>query len=75
MRHLIFILACTLMALVFAWAFDPLPSEIAIDWHDRMYLGIADGQLNYVELRGGPHHPPWSLLPVLPLGYLSKSAS
>jgi hypothetical protein len=54
--------------------FEGLPIEgtsLAIDWRG-LWLGIRGGTLRYGT---GLRNPPWSLLPVLPLGFLSFRAS
>jgi hypothetical protein len=65
------------LGVLFASGFDQMPLEqagIATDWTTRIYKGLEGGVLEYVPIRG-PHHPPWSMLPVIPLGLLGASAS
>jgi hypothetical protein len=54
--------------------FEGLPIEgtsLAIDWR-ALWLGIQGGTLRYGT---GLRNPPWSLLPLLPLGFLPLRAS
>jgi lipid-A-disaccharide synthase-like uncharacterized protein len=73
---LIIVVVIALGAL-FAWMFGQLPTEragIAYDWTFRIYEALEGGKLQYQPIVG-PHHPPWSMLPLIPLGLLSPSAS
>ena len=62
------------MAALFAFTFERLPiagTSQAIDWLG-FYQGIQGGRLVYHPLL---HNPPWSLLVLLPLGWLTPQAS
>ena len=63
------ILLFALAYLLLAWGLARLPLEetaFAIDWKG-IWQSIQGGKIHY-----GPslHNPPWSLLPILPLGFL-----
>lgn len=56
------------------WFFEQWPIEgtsLAIDWVS-LYAGVKDGLLRY---DAGVRSPPWSVLTLLPLGWLSFRAS
>ena len=69
----IFLLALILCGFVFARFFDQLPTEgtnLGIDW---VHYGIKNGNIHY-DITDGLRNPPWSLLPVLWLGFLPEKA-
>lgn len=65
---------CALVAAMFAVFFGRLPiagTSLALDWRG-FYHGIEGGRLIYHPTL---HNPPWSLIVLLPLGWLSFQAS
>ncbi len=57
--------------------FDRLPIDntmLSIDWHN-IYGGIQNGTLTYSTTHDGLRNPPWSVLAILPLGWLSYRSS
>lgn len=69
----IFVLAVLLSAFMLVRFFEQIPTEgttLGIDW---IYHDIKNGTLRY-DIIDGIRNPPWSLLPILWLGFLSEKA-
>ncbi|NMC14540.1 MAG: hypothetical protein GYA34_16840 [Chloroflexi bacterium] len=72
-------LAIVLIAVLvlFAFFFERIPTQnntLAMDWK-AIWPSFRDGNLQYLPVIGGLRFPPWSVIPFLPLGFLSMQAS
>jgi hypothetical protein len=73
-EYLIVTLAGLFTLGLIVWFFEQWPIEkttLALDWIS-LYAGVKDGVLRYTE---GVRSPPWSVIVLLPLGFLSFRAS
>lgn len=59
----------TIVVLTFFQKLHIEGSTLAIDWQ-QIYWGIYQGKLTYASALVGVRYPPWSMLLLLPLGYL-----
>ncbi|MBZ0302860.1 MAG: DUF2029 domain-containing protein [Anaerolineae bacterium] len=74
---LIFGAALIGVALAFATFFEQIPTDqntLAMDWKGYLWPGLRDG-LPYTDVNGTVRNPPWTVIPLLPLGQMSMRAS